>query len=225
MRDVPTIGAFLRDEGGGPTAEFAFVMFGLITLTMAIIDFGRATWVWNAAQKATQVAARIAVVRDPLYLPIKFHFNCNPPPTIVLGELCLDSDAIPPTIRPECDFDPVVCTIGGCNGQPYETEQAEQFAEIYDAMLYAYPWLEDDEVSITYTPTELGFVGKPGGPIVEVMAEISGDTFFFFGLMTWGFTTMDVQEFRTTFTSEDLSDNSLIEQGLVKNETVETVCS
>ncbi len=169
MRDVPTIRAFLQDEGGGPTYEFVLVMFGLITLTMAIIDFGRATWVWNAAQKATQVAARIAVVRDPLYLPIKFHFNCEPQPSAeVVGKLCFDTASN--TMRPECDFGTVVCTKGGCNGQPYETEQAQQFAEIYDAMLYAHPWLEDDEVSITYTPTELGFVGKPDGPIVEVRA-------------------------------------------------------
>ncbi len=213
---MPTIREFLQDEGGGPAVEFGILAFALITLTMAVIDFGRATWVWNAAQKATQVAARIAVVRDPLYLPIKFHFNCEPQPSVeVLGKLCLDSATN--TMRPECDFGTVVCTKGGCNGQAYETEQAVQFAEIYDAMLYAYPWLEDDEVSITYTPTKLGFVGKPGGPIAEVMAEISGDTFFFYGLMTWGFLAMNMQEFRTTLTSEDLSDNSLIEQFPPKN--------
>jgi Flp pilus assembly pilin Flp len=223
VRDVSMIRAFFKDEGGGPAAEFTMVMFALITLTLAIIDFGRATWVWNAAQKATQVAARIAVVRDPLYLPIKYHFVCNPPDTIVLGKLCLDPATN--TIRPDCDFGTVVCTKDGCNGQPYDTEQAQKFAEIYDAMLYAYPWLEDNEVSITYTPTELGFVGKPGGPIAEVRAAITGDTFFFYGLMTWGFLAMNMQEFRTTLTSEDMSDNSLIEQGLVKNQTETPVCS
>ncbi len=208
----------MKDEGGGPAVEFALVSFVLVMLTGAIFDFGRATWQWNAAQKATQVAARIAVVRDPLYLPIKYHFNCNPPPAILLGELCLDSpDGVPPTLRPECDFGTVVCTSGGCNGQPYETAQAAQFAEIYDAMRYAYPGLEDDEVSITYTPTELGFVGKPGGPIAEVTAEISGDNFRFLFLLPWGFNFMEMQALRTTLTSEDFSDNSLIEQGLVKN--------
>lgn len=215
----------MKDEGGGPAVEFAIVIFALVSLTMAIIDFGRATWQWNAAQKATQVAARIAVVRDPLYLPIKFHFNCEPqPPVEVLGLLCVDSDT--GAMRPECDFDTVVCTRNGCDGQPYDPEQAKQFAEMFDAMLYAYPWLEeDDEISITYTATKLGFIGKPGGPVVTVAAEISGDTFEFFGLVPLGFTTMDMQAFRTTLTSEDLSDNSLIEQGLVKNKSVEPVCS
>lgn len=213
----------MKDQAGGPAAEFGIVTFALVTLTMAIIDFSRATWQWNAAQKATQVAARIAVVRDPLYLPIKFHFDCNPPDTIFLGMLCRDPAT--GTIRPECDFGTVVCTKDGCNGDPYTAEQAKKFAEIYDAMLYGYPWLEEDEVSITYTPTELGFIGKPGGPVVQVKAEISGDTFQFYGLVPLGFTGMDMQIFRTTLTSEDLSDNSLIEQGLVKNQKVTPVCS
>jgi len=223
MRAMSAIRRFWKHEGGGPAAEFAIVTFALVSLTMAIIDFGRATWQWNAAQKATQVAARIAVVRDPLYLPIKFHFNCTSPSTLVLGMLCLDTATN--AIRPECDFGTVVCNKAGCNGKPYDVDQAQQFAEIYDAMLYAYPWLEDDQISITYTPTELGFVGKPGGPIAEVTAEVSGEIFDFFALFPLGFTTMDMQAFRTTLTSEDLSDNSLIEQGLVKNQTITPVCS
>jgi hypothetical protein len=226
VRDVSVIRAFLRDEGGSSLVEFALVSFGLLSLTMAIIDFSRATWQWNAAQKATQVAARIAVVRDPLYLPIKFHFNCDPqPPVELLGMLCLDSTASPPTMRPECDFGTVVCTKEGCNGQAYETDQAQQFAETYDAMLRAYPFLEDAFVTITYTPTTLGFIGKPGGPIVEVTAEISGVTFEFSAMLPlqWFPTSMAMQTFRTTLTSEDLSDNSLIEQGIDKGDIV-VVC-
>ena len=217
------IRAFLKDEGGGPAAEFTLVIFLLMSLTMAIVDFSRAVWQWNAAQKATQVAARIAVVRDPLYLQIKYHFNCNPPPTTVLGMLCLDSATN--TMRADCDFGTVVCTVDGCNGQAYDTDQAQKFAEIIDAMRYAYPFLEDSEVSITYTPTTLGFIGKPGGPIAKVAAEISGVSFGFMFLLPWGFTTMEMQAFRTTLTSEDMSDNSLIEQGLVKNATMTPVCS
>ncbi len=227
VRGVSMIRAFLKDEGGGPLAEFTLVIFLLMSMTMALVDFSRAVWQWNAAQKATQVAARIAVVRDPLYLPIKYHFDCDPqPPAAVLGELCLDNDADPPSVRPKCDFGTVVCNQLGCDGQAYEPDQAQQFAEIHNAMLLAYPYLENDEVSITYTPTELGFVGKPGGPIVEVAAEISGDSFQFFGLMPMGFLTMDMQVFRTTLTSEDLSDNSQLDQGLVKNPPpVVPVCS
>ncbi len=215
VRDVSMIRAFLKDEGGGPLAEFTLVIFLLMSMSMAIVDFSRAVWQWNAAQKATQVAARIAVVRDPLYLPIKYHFNCNPPATILLGELCLDSATN--TMRADCDFGTVVCTKDGCDGNAYAADQAQQFAEIYDAMRLAYTYLEDDEISITYTPTTLGFIGKPGGPIAEVTAEISGDNFRFLLLLPWGFNFMEMQALRTTLTSEDFSDNSLIEQGLVKN--------
>ena len=56
--------------------------------------------------------------------------------------------------------------------------------------------------------------------------EISGDNFRFLFLLPWGFNFMEMQALRTTLTSEDFSDNSLIEQGLVKNPPpVVPVCS
>lgn len=56
---------FVRDESGATLVEFALVVLLFLTLMFAIIDFGRLAHTLAAAQKATQIAARIAAVRPP----------------------------------------------------------------------------------------------------------------------------------------------------------------
>ena len=57
---------FRRDEKGATLVEFALVVLFFLFLLFAIIDFGRLAFTWTSAQKATQLAARIAAVREPV---------------------------------------------------------------------------------------------------------------------------------------------------------------
>ncbi len=204
---------FLSDERGTTALEFTIVMMGLFGLTMGIYDFGRATWAYNAAQKATYVGSRTLAVRDPLHLPIKYHFNCDAtePTVAVLGKLCRDENN--GSIMAECDFGTVTCTSAGCGSAFDSTEQAV-WDDLVTAMQNAYPYLLEDNIQVVYKATNLGFIGKPNGPIAEVTTQITGDTFNFVGLAPFGFTNMSMPVFQTTITSEDFSDNSLLEQGL-----------
>lgn len=54
----------IRDQRGGPAAEFAMVLPIAIMFLLGIIDVGRLMWTWNMAEKATQMGVRYAAVTD-----------------------------------------------------------------------------------------------------------------------------------------------------------------
>ena len=53
-------------EQGGAIVEFAIVAVIFFTVLLAIMDFGRILFAWNAATEATRWGARVAVVCDKL---------------------------------------------------------------------------------------------------------------------------------------------------------------
>ena len=58
--------AHAEAQQGAATVEFALVITVFLTLLLAIVDFGRVLYAWNAAAEATRWGARIAVVCDQL---------------------------------------------------------------------------------------------------------------------------------------------------------------
>ena len=55
-----------RPQHGATIVEFALVVSVFISLLLAITDFGRILYTWNAAAEATRWGARVAVVCDQL---------------------------------------------------------------------------------------------------------------------------------------------------------------
>ncbi len=53
-----------RRQGGSTIVEFALVLLLFFTFLLAIVDFGRMLFTWNAATEATRAGARYAVVCD-----------------------------------------------------------------------------------------------------------------------------------------------------------------
>ena len=53
-----------RCQGGSTIVEFALVMLLFFTFLLAIVDFARMLFTWNAATEATRAGARYAVVCD-----------------------------------------------------------------------------------------------------------------------------------------------------------------
>ena len=51
-------------QHGGTAVEFALVFLIFLTFLLAITDFGRMLYTWNAAEEATRAGARYAVVCD-----------------------------------------------------------------------------------------------------------------------------------------------------------------
>lgn len=55
------LGRFFRETAGTTTIEFAIVVLIFIVFWMGVMEFGRAMWVRNTLQTATEEAARYAM--------------------------------------------------------------------------------------------------------------------------------------------------------------------
>jgi len=236
MDAVAMIRHLIRDERGSNAVELVFVIPALVLLTFGIVDFGHAVFDWNAVEKATQVGAREAVIRDPVALPIKDYFatDCNALTSADVGLLCADPAG---GIRSQCDFGTVVCTASGCthDGAAIASTKIDPatFNAIVAAMQGALPRLTRQNVTLTYKSSRLGFIGKPDGPIAEVTAAVSGVPFDFLGLDLFVYLrsiyggNRTIPTLSTTLTAEDLDSNTCAEQGLAEttNPQGQLVCS
>ncbi|MBT2303029.1 pilus assembly protein [Variovorax paradoxus] len=54
----------MKKEQGSTAVEFALVLVIYFTFLLAVLDFSRMLWTWNAANEATRWGARVAVVCD-----------------------------------------------------------------------------------------------------------------------------------------------------------------
>ena len=225
---------WLKDERGANTVEMVMIVGALTLLTAVVVDVGRLMTEYNAIQKGVEMGVREAVTRDPVVLPVKFHFACNPPPDAeVVGQLCRDGDG---NQRPACDFGEFVCTDSGCtgtfNGDAYDLSYADTcstgepsaptgdclsratFDGIVDEMRSSVPSLSPSNVTISYRSTKLGFVGMAGGLPGDVTVDVTGIPFGFMASLPFGELAWMIPRMSHTFTGEDMSNNSCADQGL-----------
>jgi Flp pilus assembly protein TadG len=156
---------FWADESGANLVEFALVITLFLFLLFAIIDFGRIGHAWVGANKATQLAARLAAVRPPACtgLPLmNLRGSASPAPNF--GTLCQAASGV--CAAPQ----PVTCQGTAANA----TAQ-----EIYTAIRPLLPaGMTIDQMSFSYAADpSLGFLGGPFVPMVTV--ELTSVTFRF----------------------------------------------
>jgi hypothetical protein len=152
-----------RNEDGGVLAEFALVLPLFLILLMAVIDFGQIYLRWILAEKATDLAARFAVVRPPVCPGVPVFNDRTPgiPKTSPFGTSCTDS------FFDLCE-DPgtITCTGNGAVG--------DTFDELFDVVGSLLPPAAGPEnIRFTYSFANLGFLGGPYVPLVSV--ELVGD--------------------------------------------------
>jgi len=195
-----------RNESGATAVEFALLFWVLLFVTLGIIEFGRALFEWNRAEKALQFGARLAVVSDPIADGLKLFSgktNANQ-----MGDPCADASG---NIQTYCRFDPdpVICTSGGCNGYGFSSLT---FNRIVARMQEIDPSVQAENVVVEYRSTELGFVGRPGSqagnfnlvPAVTVRLRNMSLQFLVLDDL-FGFGDIPMPEFATTLIGEDLS--------------------
>ena len=234
---------WLKDERGANTVEMVMIVGALTLLTASVVDVGRLMTEYNAIQKGVEMGVREAVTRDPVVLPIKFHFTCNQAAdSELVGQLCIDGDG---NQRPECDFGTFVCTDTGCTGVVKTTAYSLNYVEkcdsgpgttkseclsrdtfdgIVDEMQSAVPTLSPANVTISYKSTKLGFVGQAGALPGDVTVDITGIPFGLMASLPFGEIAWTIPRMSHTFTGEDLSNNSCADQGL-KSSTSDGVVS
>jgi hypothetical protein len=212
-----------RDKRGAYTVELAFTVFILGVMTIAFVDLGRLALETNAAQKAVTTGARLAAERDPVVIPIKWHFRCIVSDanydTVDSGLRC-SADAAQTHTNSDgstgyCNFGSFVCRENGCTGTETLASNSKYFHKatfdwVAAAMSNIYPRVQAKDISISYRPTNLGFVGMPTSAVAEVTVAI--DPLPAPGVLSAFDVTLP--QYRATITAEDLNDNSCADQQL-----------
>ncbi len=192
--------AYLRDNAGGPAAEFALVLPLALLFLFGIIDVGRYMWEVNRAEKATQTGARWAVVTDMIASDLaEFSFAING--GITQGD-----------IIPESAFPGVICgSSGNCtcvSGGTCSfglTRDPNAFNSLVGRMDDIKPDISNENVSVTYAYSGIGFAGDPNGSDVAPLVTVTVS-----GL---NFTPLLGTFFGISFNLPDLSYSLTLEDG------------
>src|SRR5688500_6489290 len=95
-----TLCRLIRDRTAASAVEFAMVLPILLVLMLGVIDVGRLMYVWNMAEKATQMGVRYAVVTDAIPSALNNDFTVShnlvggdPVPTGVFSTTTCDTNS------------------------------------------------------------------------------------------------------------------------------------
>jgi Flp pilus assembly protein TadG len=184
----------LRDRRASSAAEFALVLPLLLLFIFGIIDAGRWMWTYNQAEKAAQMGARMAVVTSPVSSSLSDSYLGACSPALTQGDLI-----------PSSCFTAISCTSTSCSGG---TEDPAAFTQIADRMRQFLPQLADENLTIEYSPSGLGYAGNPNGPDISPLVTVKIGTptaLQFTPITSFLLTSMNMPTFTTTLTAEDLS--------------------
>lgn len=159
LRIRQSLARYQREETGATLVELTIVLPLFLLVFFSLLDFGRMGAEYVMADKATQLAARIAVVRPPACPGV--------PQTNVRGSVPINT--APPRFGTNCTAASYVCAAQvpvSCSGNPADPTVAEIWAAIAPIMprtaTPANLWF-----NYTYDP-RLGFLGGPYTPVVTV---------------------------------------------------------
>ncbi|MGV8988936.1 MAG: TadE/TadG family type IV pilus assembly protein [Cypionkella sp.] len=153
---------FLSNDDGTTLVEFAIVMPIFLMLFFGLIDFGRLGFEYVMANKAMQLAARIAVARPPACPGV--------PTTNVRGPVA--AGTIPPYFGSNCRSAANVCANPGtftCAGSAANASVAEIWPGI-SILLPKDATPANLKFSYAYN-SDLGFLGGPYEPMVTVSIQ------------------------------------------------------
>ena len=194
---------FLRDQGGGPAAEFALVLPIALLFLFGIIDVGRFMWEYNQAEKATQMGARFAAVTNFVpsgmsgytFVGVAGLTQGDPVPATAYGTMTCT--------KPGASAVSCACTSGTCGWGTAATPAA--FQAIFARTQAFFPRLATNNVSVQYAPSGLGYAGDPNGADVAplITVRLTGVTF----------TPITTQIFNASVTMPDFSYSLTMEDG------------
>ncbi len=167
---------------------------------------GRWLWMYNQAEKATQMGARMAVVTDYLSTSVGANFinqTCG-------GTTLTQGDRIPPGC-----FTNVTCDNTGCSPGGSVANYATKFNAIVtkmDNFMKPTGQIQPANVIIEYSQSGLGYAGTPtpagapagtNSPDVAPVVTVSLRNMQFRPMVTLALATMSMPEFHTSLTFED----------------------
>jgi hypothetical protein len=194
----------LADPGGASSAEFALVVPLLLVLLFGVIDGGRFLWDVNRAEKATQVGVRVAVVTDlvPSGLAAEDYLDQT-----IDGVTLTQGDVIPAGALGDIQCSRTACNcISGLCPDDVGTLDTTTFDNVFLPRLQAmYPAIQASNVVLHYTGSGLGYAGDPHGSQISPVVTVQLTGLQFQPITSLLFLTLNLPDFRTSLTAEDLS--------------------
>lgn len=188
-------------EGSGTALIEGLLVFPLVLLTFAsLIEFGFAVFQWNQTAKALQLGARLAAVSNPLVEDM----------TPLVDDYPTEEGAAPPdaTVSVSCGAGTTACAETEINRLVFGSDGIcdPSFGTTKPGMCDFNGRIRPENIRITYARSGLGYVGRPGGPVVTVTIALSGLTFDFFFLgRLLGLDSFEIPAFPVTITGEDMN--------------------
>lgn len=202
---VNFLSRFRRDESGISLTEALIAFPIVLTVIATFVEAGYAVYQYNQTAKAVAVGARLAAVSDPLVSlqPILDELDGlaagAPVPEGIDPVTCGAPDS-----APACDPAGITRLIEG------SVDGCDPDGGGVIGMCDVNPSISAQSVRVIYSPTGLGYVGRPYNPVVTVRVELYDLTFDFFFLgALLGLENIPIPVQSVTITSEDLSTTPL----------------
>lgn len=196
---------FTRDEGA-VLVEGLLVLPILVLVMASFVELGFAMFQWNQVVKAVQVGARQLAVSDPILTSTQMDGFTSDLGGIDAGQ------PIPATVvSASCGAGTTACTTDGMNRLIRGSDSActPNLAGSVSGMCDLFPGLNAGNVQVTYTRDGLGYVGRPGGPVLSITVQTTNVYFSFLLLDALiGPDGIPMPAHSVTITSEDLNSGS-----------------
>ncbi len=205
---------FVEQEHGVSMVE-GLIVFPLVLLMFAaFFEFGFAVHQWNQTAKALQLGARLLAVSDPL---IADKEKGKSGKFITFGSIFADDlngldpgSAVPlDIVTASCGVDAdAPCKLAEINRLVYGSDDkcSTNYGTSLPGMCDFNEYIGVRHVRVTYYRAGLGFVGRPGGPVVTVSVQLPNLAFHLpLTQALLGGDDFTVPAHPVTMTSEDLS--------------------
>lgn len=150
--------SFLANTTGTSSAEFALVLPAVLIFLLGIIDVGRFAWSLNEVEKATQIGARHAVVTNLVasgFNGADFAEACG---GLIVGDRIACANAFSPVT---CDDSGCGCSGGDCGPVDADGYDGDAFQAILARMRRIAPYIGAGNLTVSYSPSGLGYYGDP----------------------------------------------------------------
>jgi Flp pilus assembly protein TadG len=189
-------GKFIEETRGATLVEFSFIAPLLFLITFAIVEIGYFLFQYQALDASTRIAARMAATRGPVITGMP---DCGVNVSTSPGNYC-DAAGVSSSWSATCTGLTLTTTGGAVAGAC----DSAIMNRILQEMQLVYPTLTVNNLMITYSRSDLGFVGK-GRPVPLVTAEVTGVNAALPVLSAFGIGPFPMPSFSTSLPGEDLS--------------------
>lgn len=205
---VRVFGRFRRDERGVSLIEGLIVFPIVLVMLVSFVEFGYAVFQWNQTGRAVALGARLAAVSDP----VTTDYNDLASDYAGTGTIDAGDPVAPTVIRTSCTGANPTGTLALCNAGIDRIITGSDgvcdadYGTGVAGMCDVNPWIDPENVTVTYTRQGLGYVGRVSGPVVQVTVALRDMRFQFFFLgALLGLDSIRIPSSPVTVTGEDMA--------------------